>query len=81
MQGCAHPLPRSEREREKEREREREKEGERKSEKEKDIVFIFKGITGAFTPFSYLVQKYTLKFSVTIVLKLKIVIKRFKIRE
>jgi hypothetical protein len=54
LQGCAHPLYRSEREGVK-RERKRGRERERKKENEKERVF-FKGMTGALAPFSYLVN-------------------------
>ncbi len=49
-----------ERERETDRERERKREGEREREgvREKERVFIFKGMTGALAPFSYLVSIY-----------------------
>ena len=49
MQGCSHPLHRSEREREKEREGERER-----FRICPEFLFLFlKGLTGALAPFSY----------------------------
>jgi hypothetical protein len=46
------------REREREREKEREREVEYVFQLSRIVNFIFKGMTGAFAPFSYLVSKY-----------------------
>ncbi len=61
LQGCAHPLCRSEKVREREgekeggREREREREGER-CRICPELLFLFlKGMVGALAPFSYLI--------------------------
>ncbi len=79
LQGCTHPLHRSEREREKERDREREGERERKREREREKdrerercricleLFLFlKRMTGALAPFSYLVKNNNLATTMNI---------------
>jgi hypothetical protein len=69
LQGCSHPLHRSERERKRKKEGERERDREKRREKERESVrkrmkkrgkekreYLFlKGMTGALAPFSYLV--------------------------